>query len=65
MFQSRRWKAVPEQIFKKALRIIEVLEPTLLSHREAGGDGKRTTKHASLWQSGISAMVNFQFHLIA
>jgi hypothetical protein len=56
---------VPEQIFKKALRIIEVLEPTLLSHREAGGDGKRTTKHASLWQSGISAMVNFQFHLIA
>jgi hypothetical protein len=30
--------------------------------REAGGNGKRTTTHASLWKRyGISAMVNFQF----
>jgi hypothetical protein len=34
--------------------------------REAGGNGKRTTTHASLWKRyGISAMVEFQFHLIA
>jgi hypothetical protein len=34
--------------------------------RKAGGSGKRTTTHASLWKRyGISAMVNFQFHLIA
>ena len=34
--------------------------------REAGGDDERTTTHASLWKRyGISAMVNFQFHLIA
>ena len=34
--------------------------------REAGGNGKRTTMHASSWKRyGISAMVNCQFHLIA
>ncbi len=31
---------------------------------EADGNGKRTTTHTSSWKSyGISAMVNFQFHL--
>jgi hypothetical protein len=33
---------------------------------EAGGNGKRTTTHPFLWKRyGISAMVKFQFHLIA
>jgi hypothetical protein len=33
---------------------------------EAVGNGKQTTMHASMWKRyGISAMVNFQFHLIA
>jgi hypothetical protein len=31
-----------------------------------GGNGERTTTHVSSWKRyGISAMVNFQFHLIA
>jgi hypothetical protein len=34
--------------------------------REAGGNGKRTTTHASLWKRyGISSMVNFQCHMIS
>ena len=33
---------------------------------EAVGNGKQTTMHASMWKRyGISAMVNFQLHLIA
>ena len=38
----------------------------ILSRADNDGDGGRTTKHASYWKRyGISAIVKFQFHLMA